>query len=206
MKKVFLLLSLGMTCSILLFGQSKLLLENGSFVIFTHISIDSEQVKVNVNGETRLFSKTDILCIIPERGKSYTFRKKNNIKFKIAPKDIKNNYNGADIPRLFAYKYYKSNTDVSEVYKLFQDTKLSLFNFESYYNAQQQKIRSRATTATVLSVVLLAIAVGGFIRTLNTANSLSYNHIDVPNTYDLEMNNNAIWLTNHRYYKLKRCA
>jgi hypothetical protein len=206
MKKALCLFILGIALNGFLFGQNKVLLEDGSSMSYSQISISSDLVKISVNGETKSLNKTDILCIIPEKGKSFTFRKTNNMKFKIAKKDLKNDFEGSDIPRLFAYKYYKSNTDVNTLYNLFQDTKLSQIDFEGYYKTQQQKIRSRATTGTVIGVVILAIAVGGLIRTISTANSLSYNPSECPGINGIKVNSSPEWLLNHRYYKFKHCA
>lgn len=206
MKKAFYLFILGITLSILSFGQNKVLLENGSSMSFSHMSFDRDLINIDVNGERRSINKTDILCIIPEKGKSYTFRKTNNMKFKIAKKDIKADYQGADIARIFAYKYYKSKTEASELYKLYSGINITQFDFESYYHAQQQKIRSRATTSTVIAVVILAISVGNLIRVLGEVNSLSYNHMECPEMNSPKVDNNMVWFINQRYYRLKYCA
>jgi len=205
-KKVILLVITGIICTVLSFGQNKVLLENGNSVVYSNISIENDRIKVYVNGETQYFNKTDILCIIPERGKSYTFRKKDNRKIKIAGKDIKNDYQGSDIPSLFAYKYYKSNTDVSALYKLFQDTEMTQFDFEGYYKTQQKRIRSRATTSTIIAVVVLAIAVGGLIRAISNANAVSYNYHEhvVPHIQQIKYQPDYLVIKSQR--DLKLCA
>jgi len=206
MKKTILMIITGIICTLLSYGQNKVLLENGNSVVYSAISIENERVKVYVNGETQFFKKADILCIVPKKGKSYSFREKDNRKTKISKKDIKHDYQGSDIPRLFAYKYYKSKTDVNTLYNKYQNITLSQFDFEGYYKTQQKKIRSRATTGTIIGVVILAISVGGLIRTISNANEVSYNDHEQapPNFQQIKYQSNYFGIVNQR--DLKLCA
>lgn len=206
MKKTLGLFILAITLCSITIGQNKILLENGSSMNYSGISVEKDLVKVTVNGEIRSIAKTDVLCVIPEKGRSFTFMKKNNVKFKIAKNDMKNGYEGADIARIFAYKYYKSDTDISAIHKIFQGIELTLSDFETYFNTQQRKIRSRATTATIIGVVVLVISVGGLVRVLGDANAVTYNQNDCPEINCPEANFSAAWLSGHRYCNLKYCV
>ena len=206
MKKGILLIICVIICNVLSFGQNKLILENGNSMVYSSISLANDEVKVEVNGEIKTLNKSDILCIVPNKGKSYTFRKKDNRKIKIAKKDIKHDYDGSDIPRLFAYKYFKSKTDVNTLYNKYQNIKLSQFDFEGYYKTQQRRIRARATTGTVIAVVVLVISVGSLIRTIGNVNAVSYNYPEklIPDIKEIKYQPNYFEIVNQR--DLKLCA
>ncbi len=179
MKKVILnLVIVMMFASILSIGQNNVLLVNGNSLNASSVKIETGSVALIVGGESRSIPKTDILCIIPAGKKGYTFLQKNNKKVKILKRDITNNYQGKDIARLFAYKYYKMKTDVTQIYDLNLHKDLTVAEFESAFSRQQQKIRSRATTSTILSTVLLIIVVAELVSTIGQANSLSYINLE----------------------------
>ncbi len=195
-----------MFASILSIGQNNVLLVNGNSLNASSVKIETGSVALIVGGESRSIPKTDILCIIPAGKKGYTFLQKNNKKVKILKRDITNNYQGKDIARLFAYKYYKMKTDVTQIYDLNLHKDLTVAEFESAYSRQQQKIRSRATTSTILSVVVMILSVSIIVSTLNDYNSLSY--IDLYDIVPAKPNLKSIdiYLNDGYYMVPKQCA
>lgn len=163
MKKVIYLIIASVLFSVLSYGQNKILMVNGESTNAS--SIDGRSTKkgstINlvVDGENKSIPKNNILCVIPDGKKGYTFYSRNNVRTKIPKKDIKNNYQGTDIPNLYAHKYFKSKSDVEKLYKLNSGISLTFDEFENAYYAQEQKLRTRNTinkTASTISTILLA--------------------------------------------------
>ncbi|MEZ5195454.1 MAG: hypothetical protein R2764_03370 [Bacteroidales bacterium] len=162
MKNLTILIISAILSSTLSFGQNKIMMVNGETTNAS--SIDGRSTKKGstislvVDGENKSIPKNNILCVIPEGKKGFTFSSRNNVKANIPKKDIKNNYQGTDIPHLYAHKYFKSKLGVEDLYKLNPGMNLSFDDFESAYYEQEQRLRTRNTinkTVSTVSTILL---------------------------------------------------
>lgn len=148
---------------------------NGIVLNSSSIDIDDETVQLEINGSQQNLPVSEVLCLIPDGKPAYTFLIKNNKKFKINPKDIVNNYEGPDLVRLAAYKYYGSDVNIQQIYLDFPDKSISQTDFESLYNEQKKIIRDRVTRSTISSAsaasVALIIGASSFLSTMNDLNS-----------------------------------
>ncbi len=156
-------------CNVLSYGQFTVLLVNGKSLNSSSISIKDDPVSLVVDNESQSVSKTEILCIIPEGKKSYTFSSRNNKKVKIKKRFISNDYQGTDIARIFAFKYYKNTDDPGELYRANSASTISEEEFIYAFNKQHKKI----TTGKVAGIVILSISVGMLVTTVNEIISLN---------------------------------
>lgn len=167
MKNLTIIIISAVLISTLSFGQNKIIMVNGETTNAS--SIDGRSTKKGstislvVDGENKSIPKNNILCVIPEGKKGFTFSSRNNVKSKIPQKDIKNNFQGTDIPHLYAHKYFKSKLGVEDLYKLNPGINLTFNDFESAYYEQQQKLRTRntinKTVSTVSSILVVALII-----------------------------------------------
>lgn len=156
-------------------AQTKVLTTDGKTLNTTSIKSTDNSVILTSAGENKTLSKADILAVVPENGRSYTFKIKNGKKLKIKSKDIYNNYEGADRPRIFAYKYLGSDPNAGQLYVLNSDSELSEVQFKSLFNEQQKKLKTRGIVSMGLAVVALILGAASLSSSLSQANALSYN-------------------------------
>ena len=204
--KIISLVIFAMFCNVFSFGQYNVLLVNGKSLNTSSIKVKKELIVLTADGEEQSIAKEDILCVIPELGRSYSYRKKNNKKIKILKRDIVNKYEGTDIVKLFAYKYYGSTIDIGQLYLLNSDKSPSEEEFKNVFDKQQQKIRSRTIISTTVSVIVLIIVVPMFIRTLNDVNSLSNNNLDLKDSNKPHLELNDTYFEAEQYLHKKLCA
>lgn len=172
------------------YAQNKVLLTDGTSLRPNSIEVEKESVILNIEGERQSISKEKILCVIPEGKTGYTFHQRKNKKLKIKKKDIYYNYEGTDVPRLFAYKYFKTSFDTAQLYRLNPNNTLPEEEFNKVFNQQQKTLNSRLTVSYVAAGVAFLVGLGSFLATMRDVNSLSYNNLDTiaPDILDLELN------------------
>lgn len=171
MKKFALTSSLLIVCLSFSFGQYKILLAENKAVEALAIEIEDELIIVSTESGKQVVDKTDVLCVIPESGKSFTFRENNNKKMKILKRDIENGYQGTDRARIFAYKYYKSGADIGKLYLLNSDDDLTEEEFKSAYNKQRKQFKKRTIISASLAGFAFVIGATTFISTINEASN-----------------------------------
>lgn len=201
-KKVCILVVIGLFFNVLLFGQNKVMLTNGTIYNSSSIDVNKETVQLNVDGQTLSVTTKEILYIIPEGKAAYTFWEKNNKKMKISKKDIYYDFEGTDIARIFAYKYYKTPYDINQLYSLNPNTKLLKEDFTNVFNEQQKTFKKRGTIGWIASGVVLLIGLGVFVGAMNDLNSISYNNSETIDNLDF----NVIYLDTEYYLALKNCS
>jgi hypothetical protein len=201
-KKVSILIVICLFSSVLLFGQNKVMLTNGTIYNSSSIDINKETVQLNIEGESKSVDKNEILYIIPEGKAGYTIWAKNNKKMKINKKDIYFDYEGTDIARIFCYKYYQTPYDIDQLYSLNPNNKLLKEDFANVFNEQQKTLKKRGTVGWIVSGVVLLIGLGAFVGAMNDLNSISYNNLDMPDNLDL----NVTYLDTEYYLALKNCS
>ena len=130
--KVIHLIIIGLFCNGFSYGQSKVLLENGSFINMSSIEISDESVTLLVDNETQTITKEELLCVFPEGKKPYAFRQKTDKKLKFKKKIISKNFQGVDIARLFAYKYYNNERGYQIIGELYNKKSESSFSEEEF--------------------------------------------------------------------------
>lgn len=196
--KVISLIIIGLLCNSFSYGQTKVLLENGSILNVSAVVIEDESIIINADNETKSISKSEVLCIIPEKKKAYTFRQKTNKKFKIRKKDIANNYQGEDLARVYAYKYYnnvKGYEIIGDLYKKNLESKLSEEEFNIIFREQHKKITKGVITGWIVSGVVFVISLNLMFSILNDIDQYSYNNLDV-----IESNNQYLEINNVKFY------
>ena len=167
--KVISLIILAMFCNVFSFGQYKVLLENGKSIDVSSLHIVNERVALSTG---QMIDKSDILCIIPEEGRSYTFLKKNDKKTKIQKRDIKNEYQGTDKAKIFAYKYSGVEQNVGQLYVLNSDNSLTEDEFKLAFTQQQGKITIRKVVLFAIVVPIFLYSLINFTGTLKEVNSI----------------------------------
>ena len=172
MKTVLLFCALQVICFASASGQYKVLLTENKEIAASDIEVHDNSVFLTKGDGRETLKKSDILCVISEKGKGYTFRKKNGKKLKVLKKDIKNNYREEDIARLFAYKYYKSDVDIGRLYSSFPGLDLTKDEFESAFLKQQKKFKSRTIVSASIAGFVFLLGLGAFISTLAEASSV----------------------------------
>ncbi len=159
--KVIHLIIAGLFCNVYSYGQSKVLLENGSFINMSSIEIDDKSVTLIVDNETQTISKEELLCVFPEGTKPYAFRQKNDTKSKLKKKIISNNFQGVDIAKLFAYKYYNNERGyqiIGELYKKNSESPFSEEEFERVFREQHRQITKSKVTGYIVGGLAISIA------------------------------------------------
>jgi hypothetical protein len=156
MKRISITCFLLIACISYSFGQYKVLTTKGNFIVASGIEIRDQTVNLKTSQGSQTIDKTDILCVIPKSGKTFTFREKNNKKMKILKRDVENDYKGTDIAKIFAYKYYKSNPDIGQLYQLYPEESLTEAEFAAAF-AKQQKIFKKRTiiSGSILGFVII---------------------------------------------------
>ncbi len=172
MKRISIICFFMIACISYSFAQYKVLTTKGNSIKASGIEIRDQTVDLTTSGGDQTIDKTDILCVIPESGKTFTFREKNNKKMKILKKDLENNYKGSDIARIFAYKYYKSNPDIGQLYQLYPEAGLTESEFEAAFIKQQKKFKKRTIVSASILGFTLIITSAVFITTVNEASRL----------------------------------
>ncbi len=173
MKKVISLFLFGVILNVFALGQYNVSLLNGKSIKASSVEEQKEVVQLTVDSEVKSVKKSDVLIVVPESGKSYTFLNKNNKKIKIPKKDIKEDYEGGDVARIFAYKYLKGDSEVKQLYSLYSGDQLTEEEFALEFNKQQKKIRKRMITVWSLAGFGFIIGVTALISSLNTASAIS---------------------------------
>jgi hypothetical protein len=170
-------------------------LTNGSSINANSVSVEKETVVLKVDGTEQVIKKDEILCVIPDGKKGFTFSEKNNKKIKISKKDIYNAYEGTDIPRVFAYKYYKTPYASDQIYNLYGSSQISKDDFIKIFDEQKKTLKNRETISMVAGAVALLIGLSSFLSTMNELNSLSNNNLDIisPDVIDIENNTNFVY-------------
>jgi len=148
-------------CSTLSLAQTKVLTTDGRALLATSVQANNNNIVATVAGENQTILKSNVLVVVPEGKKGYTFRIKNGQKLKIRKRDINNNYQGKDIPRIYAYKYLGIRGDVNKIYSTNSDTSLSFEEFKTIFNKQQQKMRTGNIVSVSASAFILLISLGG---------------------------------------------
>ena len=171
MKSIIITCALLIVCFTYSFGQYNVLLVKGKAVTASAVEVGDESVMLKTATGEQTINKADVLCVIPDSGKSFTFRMKNDKKMKILKKDMENEYKGADIARLFAYKYYKSQTDIGQLYALNSDHNLTEEEFRSAFEKQQKKFKKRTIVSASLAGFVFIIGTASFISTMNEASN-----------------------------------
>jgi hypothetical protein len=157
------------------FAQTKVLTTDGKMFMASTVETTDDAVNITVANEKQTIPKLNVLVIVPNGKPGYTYRVKNGKKLAIKKKFIHNDYSGTDKPRIFAYKYFGSPSNVSQLYVLNSDSSMTEEQFASIFNAQQKQLKTN-------NIVSLSLAIFAFIlgaaSLSNTANSLSYNSLD----------------------------
>ncbi len=172
MKKLLLISTLQFICITISWGQYKVLLTENKSIKASDIEINDGSVVLTRDNNRQTFKKEDVLCIIPDAGKSFTFLERNGKKMKILKRDLDNNFQGEDIARLLAYKYYKSDVDIGQLYSAFPGAGLTMDEFEATFAGQQKKFKKRKIVSTSIMAVVLLITSGLLITTLAGASSI----------------------------------
>ena len=145
-------------CSTLSFAQTKVLTTDGRALVATSVQTNSNNIVATVAGENQTISKSNVLVVVPEGKKGYTFRIKNGKKLKLLKRDIHNNFQGTDIPRMYGYKYLGAKGDFEQIYITNSDTSIPFEEFKTIFKKQQKKIRSRTIGSVCASALLILIA------------------------------------------------
>ena len=148
-------------CSIQSFAQTKVITTDGRTLNVTSVQTNDNNIVTTVAGENQTISKSNVLVVVPEGKKGYTYRAQNGKKLKIRKRDINNNYQGKDIPRIYAYKYLGTQGDIHKIYITNSDTSLSFEEFKTIFNKQQKKLRTGNIVSIGTSVFILLISLGG---------------------------------------------
>jgi len=171
--KVISLIVFVILCHNLSFGQNKVLLVNGKSINASSVDTQKESVNLTIENSKQTLAKTDILCIISESGKAYTFFEKNNKKIKIPKKDISNDYQTTDIARIFAYKYYKNKNNIGQLYNLYNGLKLTEDEFSTEFILQKKKIKKRTIVSYSLTGFAFILGTTMLIKSMNDVETLS---------------------------------
>lgn len=182
-KKILSFIGICLLCNVVLLAQTKVLTTDGKVLMASSIELTNENVLVSVDDVSQTIAKSNVLAVIPKGNKAYTFRIKNNKKLTIKKGDIYNNYEGADKPRIFAYKYLGSKSNIGQLYTLNGDNSLNEEQFKNIYNEQQQKFKTRNTLSLLLAVGALLLGAISLSNSMKSANSVS--------SYSLNMGNIA---------------
>jgi len=166
--KILILTFLSLSLCLISLGQNKVLLTNGQ--TFNSIDIKSGKSSVDLSNDSikQTIQKKDILCVIPEKGKCFTYKMKNSKTLKLARKFATQNTQGVERARLFARKYYGTKANISELYLLNGDKSISEADFTKEY----KKTQSRITTSNVLAIGAFIIGLSSFIGALSAAAAL----------------------------------
>ena len=167
------LIIIGLFCNVFSFGQGKVLLENGSYVNMSSIEINGESVTLTTdNKETQKITKAELLVVLPEGEKPYAFLQKNDKKIKFKKDAISKYYQGVDIARLFAYKYYKGIYDVGELYQKNPGYTFSEEEFKNVFDEEQRSLKKRSNISMGVGIGALVIGSALFISTVSQASDL----------------------------------
>lgn len=146
-------------CSTIAFAQTKVLTTDGKMFMASAVETSKESVTLTMAGENQSFQKSDILVVVPDGKKGFTYRTKNGQKLKIRNRYINNSYQGTDIPKIYAYKNLGGKPDIQQMYVKHGDTSLSFEEFNKIYKKQQQKIKTGNIVSISLSAFILLIVV-----------------------------------------------
>lgn len=140
------------------FAQTKVLTTGGRTFTTPNVAISDESISFAADGKNQTILKNNVLAVVPEGKSAYTFRVKNGKKQTIKKKDMHNNYTGSDKPRMFAYKYMGTESNVSKLYVLNADASMNQDQFKNIFNEQQKKFKTRNVVA--IGAAVLALGVG----------------------------------------------
>lgn len=148
------------TCCILYsatFAQNKILTTDGKTLNAASVEINKTNITANVNGDNQTISKSDILAVVPDGKKGFTFRAKNGKKMPIKNKFIHFDFSGTDRPRIYAYKYLGTNAKVNQLYVLNSDGSMTEEQFASIYHAQQKRLKTNNVVSITSAAVILLV-------------------------------------------------
>ncbi len=163
----------------LTYAQTKVLTIDGKTLMASVVEIKDESIVATIEGKNQNILKNNVLAIIPNGKSAYTFKIKNDKKLILKRKDMHNNYLGADKPRMYAYKYQGSPSNISQLYTLNGDSSMNEEQFKNIFNEQQKKFKTRNIVSMSLAVLVFLIgfasmtsALGDLNDANNTLNSL----------------------------------
>jgi len=178
MKKLNIVILTFLFLSTYCLSQNTIKLINGESVSASSIEYSKNSDICKLNGSEDI-AKDQILCIIPDGKAAFTFHHKKNRKYKIAKRDIENNYNDKDLAKVYAYKYYKSEKSINELFNLNPNNSLSEEEFTELFNKQHKKIKGRTTTTITLCIVAFVVGLGSLLSSLEDKDTLDgYSHIN----------------------------
>ena len=182
-----------------LMGQNKVILLNGESKSYSALSIEKESITIKNDGVNTSLKKSNLLCVVPAKKASFTFLENNGKKLGIKKKDIQNNYQGTDLVKILAYKYYNSEQEAEQIYQLNPIDNITEEEFIVIFDQTQKDILGRTIVSTVVGIVAataaLILGLSSFISTkrdLDALNSLSYQD-DISRGIDLSSRNHAIY-------------
>lgn len=200
MKKVNSLIFLMFVIISFTLGQNRVLLLNGESLDYSSIDIEKERILVELEGGTKSIEKSSILCVAPETKASFTFLEKNNKKIVFRKKDIQHTFQGTDVARIVAYKFYNSEFGAEELYQHNQDESISKEEFIIIFDETQKKILGRTIVSAALGTLALVIGIVSLTSTLRDVQQLqdmSFNEplkMGIPHqgwTFDLPVVNHS---------------
>ncbi|MCD4711286.1 MAG: hypothetical protein K8R52_10605 [Bacteroidales bacterium] len=162
-------------------GQNRVLFLNGDSLNYSSIDIEKEAIVVESGGEAQSIDKSSILCVVPEKKASFTFLEKNNKKIVFRKKDIQHSYQGTDVVRIIAYKFYNSEFDAEGLFQYNQDESITKEEFVLIFDETQKKILNRTIVTIVAGTAALLIGVASLISTLSDVQQLqemSFNEME----------------------------
>jgi hypothetical protein len=141
------------------FAQTKVLTTDGETLIASAIETNKWDIDLTINGETQNILKSNVFAVVPPGKKSFTYTIKKGKKWMLRKKDVRNNYQGTDRPRIYVYKYFGTKTDPEQIYVDNSESGVTLEEFTRIYKEQQQKIKmgNIAALGSCAIVVLIAI-------------------------------------------------
>ena len=153
------------------FGQNTIKLIDGKTIEASSVKFTNTSTTCKIN-EVEEIAKDQILYVKPEGKTAYTFHFKRNRKYKIAGKDIKNNFDNTDLAKIYAYKYYNSKRDIKELFGMNPNIDLSINDFTKAHNEQEKKIKGRTVTSIILASVAFIAGLGALMSTMNEKKDL----------------------------------
>jgi len=148
---------------------------DGKTFTTSNVAVADESITFSSSGKNQSILKNNVLAVVPEGKKAYTFRIKNGKKQTIKKKDMHSNYTGTDKPRMYAYKYMGTESNVSKLHVLNADSSMNEEQFKGIFNEQQKKLKTRNFVGIGLAVLALGLGAASLVSAnndLNNANNM----------------------------------